>query len=172
MAQGTVNVNTVRQYLGYGNITYDERNASAAYHALQASLNRRFHNGLMFQIAYTWSKSIVWGFGQNPSIQLNEAGLNSYDQPQNFTFSYVYNLPFFKQNKAWFAKILGDWETSGNATFASGFPFTVTVSGDRAGVGGGTQRPNVTGALNITGNVFGSLQYCRVRPGAARYVRQ
>jgi outer membrane receptor protein involved in Fe transport len=155
VAQGTVNVNTVRQYLGYGNITYDERNASAAYHALQASLNRRFHNGLMFQIAYTWSKSIVWGFGQNPSIQLNEAGLNSYDQPQNFTFSYVYNLPFFKQNKAWFAKILGDWETSGNATFASGFPFTVTVSGDRAGVGGGTQRPNVTGALNITGNVFG-----------------
>jgi len=40
-------------------------------------------------------------------------------------------------------------------TFASGFPFTVTVSGDRAGVGGGTQRPNVTGPLNITGNVFG-----------------
>ena len=31
VAQGTVNVNTVRPYLGYGNITYDERNGSASY---------------------------------------------------------------------------------------------------------------------------------------------
>jgi hypothetical protein len=88
-------------------------------------------------------------------VQPNEAGLNSYDQPHNLTFSYVYELPFFKQNRAWFARVLGGWETSGNATFASGFPFTVSTSGDRAGVGGGTQRPNVVGSLDITGNVYG-----------------
>jgi hypothetical protein len=50
---------------------------------------------------------------------------------------------------------LGGWEASGNATFASGFPLTVTVSGDRAGVGGGTQRPNVVAPLVTTGDVFG-----------------
>jgi hypothetical protein len=154
VAQGKVNVNTVRPYLGYGNITYDERNASAAYHALQVTFNRRFSQGLMVQTAYTWSKSIVWGFGQNPFVQPNEEGLNSYDQPHNFTFSFVYDLPFLRRNPAWYAKVLGNWETSGNATFASGFPVTVTTSGDRAGVGGGTQRPDVIGPLNITGNVF------------------
>jgi hypothetical protein len=155
VAQGTVNVNTVRPYLGYGNITYDERNASAEYHALQVVLNRRFNNGLMFQTSYTWSKSIVWGFGQDPFAQPNEEGLNSYDQPHNFTFSYVYQLPFFRRSQAWIGRALGGWETSGNATFASGFPFTVTISTDRAGVGGGTQRPDLIGPLNITGNVFG-----------------
>lgn len=155
VAQGTINVNTVRPYLGYGNITYDERNASAAYQALQTSLSRRFNAGFMFQVSYTWSKSIVWNFGQNPFLQPNEEGLNSYDQPHNLTLSYVYDLPFWKQNRAWYAKVLGGWETSGNATFASGFPFTVTTSGDRAGVGGGTQRADVTGPVNVTGNVIG-----------------
>lgn len=155
VAQGRINVNTVRPYLGYGTINYDERNASAEYHALQAALNRRFNNGLMFQISYAWSKSIVWGFGQNPFLQPNEEGLNSYDQPQNFTFSFVYDLPFFKHSNGFARALLGGWETSGNATFSSGFPFTVTTAGDRAGVGGGTQRPNVVGPLNITGNVTG-----------------
>jgi hypothetical protein len=155
VAQGTVNVNNVRPYLGYGNITYDERNGSAAYHSLQTVLSRRYADGLFVQASYTWSKSIVWNFGQDPFRQPNEEGLNSFDQPHNFTFSYVYTLPYLKGHNGIVRAALGGWETSGNATFSSGFPFTVTTSGDRAGVGGGTQRPNVVGPLNITGNVFG-----------------
>ncbi|HWF48627.1 MAG TPA: hypothetical protein VG168_16585, partial [Bryobacteraceae bacterium] len=155
VATGSINVNTVRPYLGYGNITYDERNGSASYNALQVVLNRRFSAGLFVQANYTWSRSIVWNFGQNPFVQPDEEGLNSYDQPQNFTFSFVYDLPFFKSRTGWMKTALGGWEASGNATFASGFPLTVTVSGDRAGVGGGTQRPNVVAPLVTTGDVFG-----------------
>jgi hypothetical protein len=155
VAQGLVNVNAVRPYLGYGSITYDERNASASYNALQAVVSRRYSNGFFLQASYTWSKSIVWGFGQDPIRQPNEEGLNTFDQPQNFTFSYVYTLPFFEKRNGWIRAVLGGWETSGNATFASGFPLTVTVSGDRAGTGGTLQRPNVVAPLNITGNVFG-----------------
>ncbi len=155
VAQGSVNVNTVRPYLAYGNITYDERNSSASYNALQIVLNRRFVSGLFFQANYTWSKSIVYAFGQNPFLQPDEEGLNSYDQPHNFTFSVVYKLPFFNGRSGIIKSALGGWEISGNATFASGFPFTVTVSADRAGVGGGTQRPNLAAPLVTTGNVFG-----------------
>src|SRR5579884_306871 len=155
VANGKINVNTIRPYLGYGTINYDERNASAEYHALQVSANRRFHNGAAFQVSYTFSKSIVWGYGQNQTLQPDEEGLSSYDQPQNLTLNFVYDLPFFKKSDIWYGKIFRGWEASGNASFASGFPFTVTISGDRAGVGGGTQRPNVVGPLNITGNVFG-----------------
>jgi hypothetical protein len=155
VASGAVNVNTVRPYLGYGTITYDERNGSASYNALQVVVNRRVGSGLFVQANYSWSKSLVYAFGQNPFVQPNEEGLNSYDQPQNFTFSFVYALPFFKGRSGWMKAALGGWETSGNATFTSGFPLTVTVSGDRAGVGGGTQRPNVVAPLVTTGNVFG-----------------
>jgi hypothetical protein len=155
VAQGTVNVNTVRPYLGYGSITYDERNASASYNALQVALSRRMSNGLFLQANYTWSKSIVFNAGQNPFVQPNEKGLNSYDQPHNFTFSYVYNFPQLHQGGALLRGVVNGWETSGNATFASGLPLTVTISGDRAGTGSSSQRPNVTGPLNITGNVFG-----------------
>jgi hypothetical protein len=155
VAQGTVNINTARPYLGYGNITYDERNASASYNALQTSLGRRMSSGLFLQASYSWSKSIVFNAGLNPFVQPNEEGLNSYDQPHNFTFSYVYDFPTLQSGGAFVHAVLNGWETSGNATFSSGFPLTVTISGDRAGTGSGSQRPNVVGALNITGNVFG-----------------
>ncbi len=145
VANGSVNVNTVRPYLGYGNIVWDERNASASYNALQASLNRRFTNGLALQVSYTFSKSIAWGFGQNPFVQPDEKGLSNLDQTHNLTFNYVYDLPFFQHSSGIVRQIFGGWEASGNATFASGFPFTIIASGDRAGVGGGTQRPNVIG---------------------------
>ena len=145
VANGSVNVNTVRPYLGYGNITWESRGASARYNALQVSANRRFTNGLSLQASYTYSKSIVIGVGQNPTLQLNEKGLSNLDQTHNLTLNYVYELPFFHHSGGVGAAILGGWEISGNATFASGFPFTVTASGDRAGVGGGTQRPNVVG---------------------------
>ena len=148
VANGAVNVNTVRPYLGYGNIVWDERNASARYNSLQVSAIRRFENGLAFQASYTFSKSFAWGFGQNPIVQPDEKGLSNLDQPHNFTFNWVYELPFLRKNP-----VLGGWEWSGLATFASGFPFTVTQSGDRAGVGGGTQRPNVVGTPNIIGTV-------------------
>jgi len=153
VANGSVNVNTVRPYLGYGTISWGERNASARYNALQVSANRRFDNGLAFQLSYTWSNSIAWGFGQNPFVQPDEKGLSNLSQPQNLTINYVYDLPLFRNGSGWKHAALGGWEWSGIATFSSGFPFTVTIPGDRAGVGGGTQRPNVAGAATILGTV-------------------
>lgn len=153
VANGSVNVNTVRPYLGYGNINFDERSASARYNALQVSANRRFNNGLAFQFSYTYSKSIAIGIGQNPLVQPNERGLSNLDQTHNLTINYVYELPFFRNSSGFAHTVLGGWEWSGNATFSSGFPFTVTQSGDRAGVGGGTQRPDVIGTPNIIGSV-------------------
>ena len=69
------------------------------------------------------------------------------------TMNFIYELPFFKHRTGFLNAALGGWEWSGIATFQSGFPFTVTISGDRAGVGGGTQRPNVIGTPSILGTV-------------------
>jgi len=153
VANGTVNVNTVRPYLGWGNIVWDERNGAARYNALQASASRRFNNGLAFQFSYTFSKSIQIQPGQDPFAQPNEQGLSNLDQTHNLTLNWVYELPFLRHGSGVLHSVAGGWEWSGNATFASGFPVTVTQSGDRAGVGGGTQRPDVVGRPTIIGSV-------------------
>lgn len=153
VANGKVNVNTIRPYLGFGAITYDERNASADYNALQVSANRRFSNGLGVQLSYTWSKSLAVGAGQNPFVQPNEAGLASTNQPQNLTINWVYDLPFFRSSGGFPHAVFYGWEWTGSAVFTQGFPFTITESGDRAGVGGSAERPNVVGTPYIIGSV-------------------
>ena len=71
----------------------------------------------------------------------------------------VYELPFGRGKRFWAGApravgyAISGWEISGIAVFSSGFPFSVTQSGDRAGVGGGTQRPDVVGKAAILGGV-------------------
>jgi len=154
VAKGTTNVNTVRPYLGYAAINYDLRSASANYNALQADARRQFKNGLLFEVAYTYSKALGAQVGQSQFV--NENGPTTYDRPQVLTLNYVYDLPFFRGEHSPAAVLLGGWEASGVTTFQSGLPTTITTSTDRAGVGNTGQRPNVVGPYKIhPGNING-----------------
>ena len=148
VATNAVNLNTVRPFLGYGTITYDTRNASARYNSLQVDARRHFTRGLMFEVSYTWSRSICWQVGQNTLLEQNEEALCDLDQPRNFSFNYVYDLPFFKAQQGLVGKILGGWELTGITTYASGYPFTITETGNRSGTGN-AGRPNLVGPLHI-----------------------
>ena len=95
------------------------------YHSLQATLNRRFSNGLLLKAAYTYSRAIdqaaysdwtefSWNalsvFGRNRAV----AGHNI---PQNFQAAFVYELPFGEGRK-WATEgvkraIFGDWQLNG-----------------------------------------------------------
>ncbi|PYT79375.1 MAG: hypothetical protein DMG40_16490 [Acidobacteria bacterium] len=153
VASGQVNINTIRPYLGYGTITYDTRNASARYNALQVDIRRQFAQGLMFEMAYTQSRSLCWQVGQNTLKQQNEQARCDLDQPYSFAFNYVYDLPFFKAQQGVLGRVLGRWEWSGITTYAAGYPFTVTETGNRSGTGN-AGRPNVVGPLYVEpGNV-------------------
>jgi hypothetical protein len=152
VATGTVNVNTVRPYRGYAAINYDIRSASANYNALQATVRRRFQNGLLFEAAYTWSKSMGRQVGQNQFA--TEAGPTAYDRRHIFTVNYVYDLPLFRGRSDLLAYTLGGWEVSGVSTFQGGMPVTPTISTDRAGVGNTGQRPDTTSSITYKhGNV-------------------
>ncbi|MBI3211038.1 MAG: TonB-dependent receptor [Candidatus Solibacter usitatus] len=153
VANGSINVALVRPYQGYANINYNDRSASAYYHSMQTSLGRRWENGLTFQVSYTYAKSIARGVGQGAMLHIREKGLASLDQRHNMTFHYIYHLPFFRNSSGPVTWLFKGWESSGNATFSSGFPLTITQSGDRSGVGGGTQRPNVVGKPTVIGEV-------------------
>jgi hypothetical protein len=54
-----------------------------------------------------------------------------------FTADFVYNLPFFKDQKALVGKVLGGWEVSGVTYFNTGLPNTITTLAgtDPAGLG-------------------------------------
>jgi hypothetical protein len=75
VAVGTVNVNTVRPYLGYAAINYDVRSASASYNGLQVGARRRFKNGFLFELAYTYSGSLGAQVGQSQIF--NEYGVTA-----------------------------------------------------------------------------------------------
>jgi hypothetical protein len=116
------------------------------YNALQANLSRRYSNGLLFQVAYTWSKSITDTAGTDTlrgTLDLFDRragrGLSSDDVPHRFVGSFIYDLPF---GKSGFGKrLLGGWSVGGIYTAESGRPFSVLNVTNTTGTGGGVAGP-------------------------------
>ncbi len=149
VAQRRISANAVRPFPGYGNISFEERSARTNYHGVEIEVRRRLHQGLMFEAAYTFSKAMESSTGQDVQAGKNEKALTDLDRTHVLSFNYVYQFPFLKSQEGALGKLLGGWEISGITTFQSGAPFTVTAPGDRAGVGGGTQRPDLVGPLSL-----------------------
>ena len=138
----------------------------STYHSLQASLNRRFTNGLLIKSAYTFSKAIDeatysdWTeFSWNAQSQMyRNRALASHDVPQNFQLAMVYELPF-GQGKKWAttgtnAAIFGGWQLNGLFAAYSGRPFQLTSSGASLNMPGNLQTPDqVKDNVEILGNV-------------------
>jgi hypothetical protein len=135
---------------------------SSILHSGSLRVRKRMQKGISFGGTYVFSKSIdnassIGGgasvVAQNAQCLACERGLSSFDQRQRFTADYVIELPF-GTNKKWLntghtaTKIFGDWVLSGNATIATGTPFTARILGNFADVSRGTNgtlRGNITG---------------------------
>lgn len=140
---------------------------NSVYHALQSELSRRFANGMGLRGSYTWSKLIdnsseVFGVANTglpqqsaiPSIfggLRNERALSLFDRSHRFVFSYVYELPFMKNQQGVLGRVLGGWQLSGITTLESGVPLTITNGVDADGLGGALDRPdyNPNGRKNV-----------------------
>lgn len=114
--------------------------------------------GGLVNVAYTWSKVITdaSSYNEGPMDSYNfkrERGLASYDRRHIFVFSYVYPLPFWRTGAEWYKTALGGWQISGVTTLQKGTPVNLAINGDRAGVGGGGQRPDGTGDWRQGGGV-------------------
>ena len=131
VADPTVYVNSVRPYLGYGPDSAIGTDFNSNYNSLQISLNRRVNQGLTLGLAYTWSKTLT----DNPSDRSdasydtynfeNDYGPSTFNPPQIFKLSYIYDLPFYRGQHGLLGHLLGGWEVSGITTFQSGFPTTI-----------------------------------------------
>ena len=147
--------NFLRPMPGYGGITYRESSGSSNYHALQATANRRYSNGLQFGVAYTYSKTMDFsGLPTYRSFRQWSYGKADFDQTHVMVVNYSYDLPKFSKlvaNPA-IRLVFDNWQFSGLSTFASGVPFGIdlstTNSVDLTG-GGDGQRVNITGDPRI-----------------------
>lgn len=115
-----------------GNSTYD---------ALQVNLQKRFgDDGLGFQAAYTFSKSINDSDTQRGQLDLLDRSfgraLSADDRPHRFVFSAIYDLPFFKNTNGFTKRLLDGWSLGGIYTYQSGDVFSVGNPIDIDGTGG------------------------------------
>ena len=170
-----------RPYLGYGTVHARFNAASSSYNGLEMSA-RKTTGALQMSASYTYSHSIDdassagdSGFVDSYNFKTNRASSN-FDQRHVFTFSYIYDLPFFKATGLTHL-LLGGWQYSGITSFQTGSPFNVTnggvsnstqyISADNAGVANGVgtgSRPDVVGNPNkdaipqgYTANIYGPL---------------
>jgi hypothetical protein len=108
------------------------------YQSMTARVVKQYSHGLMFQLAYTLSKTIAntaqsntWVVG--PSNAMYDAnynrGLEANDVPQRLVLSYIYDLPFGHGKKylshGFAATAFGGWEFSGISVFQSGRPILI-----------------------------------------------
>jgi len=147
--------------------------ANSSYHALEASLRKRFSHGLAFLASYTYSKAIddassfnltgsaakpVAGendLAQNPFDLAAERGPSLFDARHRLVFSYQWMLPFFQHSHGVSEAVLGGWQLNGIFTAMSGTPFTIFDSTDVSNQGGAPEitgfsanRPNVVAGQN------------------------
>jgi Carboxypeptidase regulatory-like domain len=109
-------------------------NANSIYHSLQTSLQKRFSRGFMFNVNYTFSRSIdtfsdegLFQIEHDQSRPHLNRGLSDFHRKHRLILSWTWELPF-KGNR-----FVEGWQVSGIGTFQSGRPFTV-VDDDFSGI--------------------------------------
>lgn len=115
------------------------------YHSLQASLQRRFSRGYMFNVSYTYSHSIdtfsdegIYQVQQDSTRPELNRGPSDFNRAHRLIGSWSWLLPF--HGNVW----ADGWQISGVATIQSGRPFTVIDSdGSAILFASGDPRPNV-----------------------------
>jgi hypothetical protein len=127
--------------------------ASSTYHALEATIDKRYSHGLQFTSNFTWSKLIDNGSYDDSTIggavpvasptnlNLNRS-LGSEDVEFRVTNDVIYALPFGRGMKygskmsRGIDTVVGGWRVSAIGTAESGTPFSVTEETDPFGSGG------------------------------------
>ncbi len=148
------NINADRPFPGFGNILWQQPAATSKYHGLEVTLKRRFAQGFMYEMAYTFSKNLSHGDNVGDTVQdprniAAEWGISDLDRTHLFISNFLYELPFGRTQNTLAKKILGGWTLAGIVTFQSGMMGSASLAGDNGRVGGGgPQRPDLVADPN------------------------
>jgi outer membrane receptor protein involved in Fe transport len=129
---------TGRLRAGNIGITTRSNTSQSTYHSMQSRYNGRLMNdALSLGLAYTWSKTIddsseifaqsdiLSPNAQNPfCINRCERGLSALDRPHAFSANFIYDVPFFREQRGVVGRVLGGWQVNGTYILTSGATFT------------------------------------------------
>jgi hypothetical protein len=138
----------------------------SVYNSVVFKFDRRISGGWGLRTNYTFSKTKdsqfaeTSFFGRSAGTRYldaydleSEYGLSVNDQPHRFNFTGTYELPF-GQGKRWLTEggltdvLLGGWQFTAVATYASGYPISVSQSNNNSGLLGSGQRPNLVSGVD------------------------
>jgi hypothetical protein len=118
-------------------ITTRANTATSNYNGLQTRYNARLmKDSLSVGASYTWSKTIddaseIFAFdiasanAQNPfNINGPERSISQIDRRHAFSANFIYQVPFFKEQKGIVGHLLGGWQLNGVYVLVSGEPYT------------------------------------------------
>jgi hypothetical protein len=139
-----------RSFPDFKNIFQFETSASSIAHAAELRVDRRFHSGFGFGLAYRFSRSIddatlISILPQNSHDLAAERALSDFHMTHRLLLSATYNLP--GRRYVWSR----NWQLQGIGTWQSGTPLSAIVSADVSGTGSPiVNRPNLVGNPNIS----------------------
>jgi hypothetical protein len=123
----------------YSTILMTSNDAESWYDGVEFSWDKRFSQGLQFQVSYTFSNSedtnseaTFVGAGDSNQLGPNakySRAKSRFHTPHRFTFNGSYRLPFFTDQRGFLGQAFGGWMLSGVVRIASGTPFTITATG-------------------------------------------
>lgn len=123
--------------------------ASSIYHSMQLSMEKRFSRGFSAGLHYTWSSFIDEAseiFNPSPgeiaipqdsfNPQLDR-GRSTFDRPHRVAGNFVYELPWYRDQRGVIGHILGGWQINSAFSLQSGAPFTPLNGSDPTAALGG-----------------------------------
>jgi outer membrane receptor protein involved in Fe transport len=139
-------------------INYFGSDASDNYNSLQVVMEKRFGKGYQFLAHYTWSKAMGYDsdyYAIDPKLNYGVANTN---RKHAFVLTGVAELPIGKGRPLLgglnpiINGVIGGWSLAGNMTWESGLPFSPSYSSCEIDRDTGPCRPNLVGAVHITGS--------------------
>jgi hypothetical protein len=141
-----------RPYQPWADINLLASGGDSVLHQLQLEATQRYRSGLMFQLHYSFNRSLdnvpVVGGPQNPYDQRADRGNSDQIRRHIFAANYNYELPFGKgkmfANRGGIVNhVVGGWNIGGITTLRTGTPFSPSFTATQTGWMGG--RPDVIG---------------------------
>ena len=148
--------NLLTPYPQYTGVSLTTNMGHADYYAGYVKGTWRARYGLTLNTTFTWSRNMTLGTPQNYDGNIVQQAWEraAQDQPDSFSMSFSYQLPFgkgkmFMQNankfEEWF---LGGWALNSQFVIHSGTPLSVSQTNANTGCNGCGQLPNATGTMS------------------------
>ncbi len=127
-------INQIRPYLGYSAVDSLRTIFSSNYNSLQTKFTKRFSGKTYIDVNYTWSRDLTnaqadySGFIQDIYNPNGDYGRAAIDRTNVLNLDGVYEVPFHRDQKGLFGRLVGGWELSGIYALQSGLPLSISGS--------------------------------------------